>query len=231
MIKNTLPPGGQQSFFGEDAAVYFVQGGQYIFRWRDTDTNRYRSKPVSPQAVKAAFAQIETDSGWIPDGILRIGHNRDGAWFVQAVPAQRTELLIHGDDDETAEITVPLPAFVFVGCGKKYGVWAVKDQMPTPLSTLYQAPLPNVESDGSICWGQNSPGPANAATAHIAWATFIQSPFNGDLIQDKSVLDDNDIRRHLVALSKQDITEYPLADLVQCPHGITLEVITQEIVR
>lgn len=223
-----LKPGGQQSILGEDAAILFV-GGEYIFRRKDE--HGYSSKVVAPQDVKVAFTHIEDDSGWMPRDILRLGHSIKGAWYVKVIPDRKTTLII-SQGQEKITITIPLPTMIFMGVASSYYVWSTKDKEPTAETKLYQAPLPNVSSEGQICWGNNSPGMANVSASDRAWHNFIRSPFTGHSTSGKSLHEPDDIRCYLLALGDQPSKrKYPSGDLVAGRYGYTLERMVNDKVR
>jgi hypothetical protein len=102
-------------------------------------------------------------------------------------------------------------------------IFAYKGQLSLN-SQLYQFPLPNINSDGQVCWGSVSP--RNKDTATI-WANFISSKFNYDLSGGKSLSRPNSIVDKLIDISQSLATVYPEQDLV--PHGWSLTKIIQLI--
>ena len=146
-----------------------------------------------------------------------------------------------------AVFQIPLPALVFGGIGHRYYVWAVKkinwwreqegakglnaagggENVGNPHATLYHAPLPNVGSNGLICFGSNQPptmagedGKLAGQILEEAWRVFIQSPFNDHLKEGNSKAQPGDVRVKLMELARAtDVygnqpSKYPLADLV-----------------
>ena len=211
-IQTITSPANELALFDEEAALYFVQGGQFLFRWRENGSG-FRSKFVSPTDVKAALAKIETDSGWIPDGIQRVGESAKGPWFVLSIPAQKYSLNIVWSQAKIETIFIPLPHFIYVGIGNDYHIWAIKEKAFSPQAQLFHAPLPNVGSGGAICWGGNNPGPAEAHIARRSFDRFIFSPFNNHSVSGKSKKEPDDIRKYLqgLTISKR---KYPAGDLI-----------------
>jgi hypothetical protein len=128
--------------------------GQYLLVTKEDRATNY--KFVSPAALKAAFANEPVDSGWLTSNTVRWGDCHQGEWLVQFYPPRRYQLALERFTAD-APISTPLPGFVFVGCDLKYWIWAVKSNSFDPNLALFHAPLPNVMSDGSICFGDNSP--------------------------------------------------------------------------
>jgi PRTRC genetic system protein B len=194
-----------------DGAIYFV-GGQAIFEYHDHAGWHY--KPIGPETLKVAFSVERLDSGWIPKGIVRSGFGTKGYWFVKFLPPDVHQIeMTYGD--ETLKIKVPLPALIFAGINRKYYLWAVQQTEFDPKAPMppFQAPLPNLYSDGSICWGSNQPPEARHDYAESAWQLFITSPFNSHLAGQKSSRFDKDVRMLLKELAATGLKHYPLDDL------------------
>lgn len=120
-------------------------------------------------------------------------------------------------------LNVPLPGAVIVHRQSRLWIFAYKGQLSLN-SQLYQFPLPNINSDGQVCWGSVSP--LNKDTAAM-WANFISSKFNYDLSGGKSLSRPNSIVGKLIDISQSLATVYPEQDLV--PNGWNLTKIIQLI--
>lgn len=120
-------------------------------------------------------------------------------------------------------LNVPLPGAVIVHRQSRLWIFAYQGQLSLN-SQLYQFPLPNINSDGQVCWGSVSP--PNKDTAAM-WANFISSKFNYDLSGGKSLSRPNSIVGKLIDISQSLVTVYPEQDLV--PNGWSLTKIIQLI--
>jgi hypothetical protein len=118
-------------------------------------------------------------------------------------------------------LNVPLPGAVVVHRQSHLWIFAYKGQLSLN-SQLYQFPLPNINSDGQVCWGSVSSPNKDTATM---WANFISSEFNYDLDGGKSLSHPNSIVGKLIDISQSLVTVYPEQDLV--PNGWSLSKILQ----
>ena len=116
------------------------------------------------------------------------------------------------------DVAVSLPGMVFVGHGHTYHVWGLRQLGFALTAEVCHAPLPNVHSDGSICFGSNHPPIASTHTMMAAWQMFIASPFNGHLANGKSSAYPADVRGRLLWLADRRARRYPRKDLqtIQC---------------
>lgn len=192
------------------AALYFMESGDYLFRWRQDKV--IQQKTVTSPDVAAAFTQSEVDSGWLPSGILRHGHAAGGAWAILEIPPARREVTILNPGNSIKTLSIVFPRLIMLGMEKTYWLFAVND-LPDPGSRIaYHAPFANVYGDHHICWGNNIPPEAGISTMQNAWKMFIETPFNSDLATDKSKHYPANI---LVAWERyQEELRYPMTDLV-----------------
>jgi len=70
----------------------------------------------------------------------------------------------------------------------------------SPDAPLYNAPLPNVGSEGGICFGSNSLEDKNIGQT---WQLFLDSPFTSHHSNGKSKSQPDDVRRLLVSLREK----------------------------
>ena len=192
--------------FKAEAALLFVEGQLYFQANANGQTTL---KAVAHSDVRAAFAQVETDSGWLHPSVRRLGENRHGPWFVSFWEPEPHKLNL---GPGYGEIEVPLPPMLFAGFGRKHCVWALPHRRLGRDTKLYHAPLPNVHSSGEICWGQNDPPPAEPGEVEKNWRFLLSAQFNGDLCNGKSQAHKADIRKQLVACA--GLNRYPTKDLV-----------------
>lgn len=184
--------------------------GQYLLVTRENEAITY--KFLSPTAVTAAFSQEPIDSDWLSSNTVRWGHSRKGEWTVQFYPPAHYHLLLA--NFEPLEIASPMPAFVFLGCGTDYWVWAVTGKQFDPGCQLYHAPLPNVMASGAICFGNNSPPLSSNQGIVQAWDLFWSSPFNQDAVGSKSKSHPQNVLSLLCSLHSRKLKRYPTNDLV-----------------
>jgi PRTRC genetic system protein B len=199
----------------ETAALLFICGDQYLFRYRTKDTG-ITYKFVSSAAVRAAFAEEPIDTTWLPENVRRWGMGPHGEWIVITYPRQKHRFsFVMGDDGgSTVTLDVPMPALVFLGYDQRYYLWAFKDGELKGDTNLYAAPLPNVDVSGAICFGSNVIPKTSAKTMGEAWRIFLASPFTNHSVNGKSQRFPDDVRNQLVWLTEHRRRDYPLDDLV-----------------
>ena len=198
----------------EIAALLFICGDQYLFRYRTKD-NGIVYKFVSSAAVRAAFAEETIDSTWLPMNARRWGIGKFGEWIVITYPPQKHRFsFVTGDDEPILMLDVPMPSLAFFGYAQRYCVWAFKDDELKGETNLYAAPLPNVDANGAICFGGNVIPKASAQTIGEAWHIFQASPFTNHSVNGKSQKYPDDVRKQLVWLAHHRRRRYPLDDLV-----------------
>ena len=200
-----VPPPGAQ-------AALFITPGQYVLQHEDGDG--IKSKCLSPAQARAAFAMEPVDTGWLPPGAARWGVSSAGAFMVGFYPAEVRNLFVEFKRG-VRRLKVPMPPLVFCGVGKAYYVWAVKSPVTVPGSLLCQAPLPNVNNLGLICFGQNAhPDVAERGGFARSWEMFWQAPFT-DHHDDHRVRGHEDVRELLLKLHREKATAFPAAVLLQ----------------
>ena len=220
-----IPP---EEKFDYRAALYFLEDGHYLFRYRGGHST-VESKFVTAADVKAAFSHAETDSGWIDPGIVRCGYSPQGNWFVRFIPMQRFEVTLAG----IGRMTVPAPPLVLYGCGRTYGLFALKSKRFYPGAQVFAAPFPNVDGrNGRICWGSNTPPEANTNAAIQVWKLFLEASFSEHTIEGKSKKYPADIRLVLKELADKCAGAYPLGDLVPVRnYRNTIESLLQDVLK
>ena len=205
------------------AALYFMDG-QYLFRYQDK-AGGLVSKYVKADDLVAAFTLQESDSGWLPAGVVRSGTCKSGSWYVYSAPAQRVEITI--DPDE--KLSIPIPRTVLLGTEKGHYLWAIKSKYFDPDEDAYHAPFPNINPNGKICWGNSKPRKLTAQYARETWDLFFASLFNADLTTDKSKKNDHDVSEVLREVSKSGLKKYPESDLV--PAGGSIGQVVDRTLR
>ena len=184
--------------------------GQFLFIENKEKKSHY--KFLSPEAVEKAFTSKTATSGWLTSNTVSWGRYPGGEAIVQFYPPQKYNIQLL--EEETKAIAVPMPAFLFAGCGSKYYLWAVKQKTFNPDAQLYKPPLPNIQPDSSICFGENSPPMCSPDSITQTWELFWNSPFNRDLAQGKSKVYASNICNQLVSLHEKKAKSYPSNDLI-----------------
>jgi hypothetical protein len=223
-LQDALKPDGYPLIEAE-AKLLFLKGGHYCFQYRQGERETY--KFLSPETVRAAFQHERIDTGWIPDGVKRMGICRKGQWYVQFMPpAKRTFTFINLDDSgELISLTIPMMGIVFMQCGDICYIWATKQKNFATDVPIYHVPLPNIYGDGRICMGvENNLSSYAEGIERLAkaWEMFVTAPFNNHLVNVKSNTHPEDIREKLKQLQKSN--RYPINDLVQCGSSVQVAI-------
>ena len=203
--------------------------GQYLLVTRVAEAVTY--KFLSPEAVTSAFSNEAIDSGWLPVNIMRWGRSERGEWAMQFYPPRRYDIVLSNNRSKSISLNLPMPGFVFLGCGNDYWIWAVLGKQFDPQSQLYHAPLPNVMPSGAICFGDSSLTPCSSQGIVQACSLFWSSPFSDHVVDGKSKSHRADVRNFLCELSNRKSKKYPIADLVPLSLGSVSSVINQIIER
>lgn len=190
---------------------------------------------ISMESVKQAATKIPTDSGWLAPEIVRWGTGGKGEWVIAFIPPQRHPIEvtngIPGESEVFERITVPLPGIILFGNIFKYFLWAQKTDQCDPHHFLYRVPLPNVYSDGEICWGLIKPPQANPRTIMNAWKMFITSTFNNHMTNGKAKSQREDVRELLRQLAKNnEDTCFPNDELIRlAPQDVSLDKVIRDM--
>ena len=210
------------------ASLHFVRG-QILFEY--PHKNRMVRKCLSPDAVRNALLLQEFDSGWITPRTIRHGEGPKGPWAIQHYPAATYTLFF--DQSITPEtqppltqLTLPLPAFIFIGAHHRYSLYAIR-AWRNDATVLYHAPLPNISTDGHICFGTATPPAISPVAIRQAWQLFWRSAFNNDHTNGKSHSHPDNIVTQLRNIDHQHLDQYPGNDLVRTP--ITMNDILQSL--
>jgi hypothetical protein len=132
---------------------------------------------------------------------------------------QKTALWLEGADDP---LRVPLPGLIMVrsttaGQNPDYHIYAVIEHPATFDVSLYRAPLPNINGDGSVCWGTVTKVKQEALKGNDLaedWAQLLGTPFGNHSVHGKCRSHDHDIRRLYIELEKRRARVYPKKELV-----------------
>lgn len=176
--------------------------------------------PVDPAQIALALAaKVTFDTGLLSGNTLLVRQEGVKRTVVEYRPPQKTGLFLEGS--ETA-LHVPLPAMVLIRVtaddkAPQYGVFAVKRRPEKLDIPLFHAPIPNVFSSGSICWGtvpRVSETALRGASLADDWTLLLGSAFGDHAVSGKSTRQPQDIRKLLIELEKKKATRYPTGDLI-----------------
>lgn len=200
------------------ASLHFVRG-QILFEY--PHKNRMVRKCLSPDAVRNALLLQEFDSGWVAPRTIRHGEGPNGPWAIQHYPATSYTLffnqsIAHEAQPPLTQLTLPLPAFIFIGTHQHYSLYAIRCWR-NDATVLYHAPLPNISSQGHICYGTTTPPAVSPVTIREAWRLFWRSTFNYDHASGKSHSHPDNIVTQLRNIAHQCPDQYPGIDLVRTP--------------
>jgi PRTRC genetic system protein B len=202
-------------------AVYFTDQGHFLVKLKKD--GGCMVKNVREADVTAAFTHSSKDSGWLPKGIVRVGNTARGPWFVYVEKPEKRKIKL----EKIGEITIPVPMIIFIGANGRYRIFAAAESTFSPDGLLYLAPFPNVDSNGSICWGNNEQPKSNPIKAPAAMDLFFRAPFSSHWGNGKSKTHSADIRELLQTLDGKD--QYPVKDLVSC--NLTTSRLVDSIIR
>ena len=144
-------------------------------------------------------------------------------------PAGIRRIFVETDDGTLEEVRVPLPAFVLLGKGTDYFLWAVKGKGVSAKTKLAVAPLPNIgdEYKRKICFGRNDVPEASCSSIDAVWDLIFNAPFNKDQANGKCRSEKRDVRKLLIDLSKNGAKTFPASELIES--DTTIEEIWERI--
>ena len=209
-----------------DAELLFIERN-YIFHY--LEGNRHVYKSLTSDVLRNALENEPTDTGWLPNSVIRHGNSVSGNWVVCFLPRQRYDLQINEE-----QLHLPLPSFIFMGIGSSYFLWSVKKKQFEPNLILYHAPLPNVMTDGRICWGNVFPPLVSFSNIESTWFKFISSTFNQDYTQGKSRKSNNIVECLQLLNQKVKVSSrcrYPISDLVPVRDKLTVEQAVEAVIK
>lgn len=166
---------------------------------------------VSPDALATAFSGLPVITGVLPDDCLfYAGAGSVVRLGIYLAPQTRA---LEVDAKDMPTLTIPLPGMVFVGNGRTYQVFAVKQRPTEGSERLFHAPLPNVYDDGRICCGTVNFPVCSGKTIHEAARLFFASAFNNDLSGGKCRSQPDNVLALWKTLAAQGANEFPPDEL------------------
>jgi Prokaryotic E2 family D len=205
-----LPPGVE----GETKAIIGILQDQFVIVARDNQ-KRVITKTLTPGAIRTAFNAQPVDSGWLPENVIRYGSSPKGEWMLGWYPPSVRQCYLDG---RKRPFMLPMPGLFFFGQGSSYYLWACKEKTIHPNAILYNAPVPNVNDLGLICWGQNQHPNVNGEVFPQLWQLFWHAPFTDNWANNKSRRHSGSIKKLLPTLAGK--RSYPLADLIPLQHRL-----------
>lgn len=210
------------------ASVHILEG-QFVVELPSTDNSQSTIKFVSPQVIRQAFSQLGCDSGFLQSSILRWGYNLQGEWVIKFIHPQVVTVWLT-KRKKSNQVTFPIPGLVLFGQGTVYHLFATTSPTFEANAIVYQAPFPNTDAQGRICFGVNNAVPiATSQTIDAVWELFLTTPFSQDYATGKSKTHPNDIVKQLFAIKKQK--EYPQEDLVPLQASSRFEMLIENLIN
>ncbi len=171
------------------------------------DLGSSTSYPVSIHDLSAAFGTLPSSSGLLPRNTLFHGRSQGQEFVGVFIKAAKHVVTVN-----EATMAIPLPSAVFVGCGKQYYIYTVKEYPCTARVQLYHYPSPNIGSDGRICAGDTPFPTCSVKTIMSAFTLFIESRFNRHLSTQKCRSFPDNVIELWKTLDGQE--EFPLSELI-----------------
>ncbi len=135
----------------------------------------YTEYPVDAAHIAQALAaKVRFDTGVLNEDILLIQREGVRDLVVSYRRPQKTGLWLEGSDEP---LRVALPGLILIRTCQadtpQYQLYAVKRRPKTLAAPLYHAPLPNVFSSGSICWGSVRQAPTQGTSLTADWERLL----------------------------------------------------------
>lgn len=174
-------------------------------------------KQIDLASLIESISQSDFESDWHISPLLKLHHITQKRAKITTISSilPNTYLLKF----ESFKIKVPLPGTIVKHCQDQLWVYAYKGKLDID-STLYHYPLPNIDTDAKVCWGNIVQSKSNPS---CAWQAFVESEFNQDYDDNKSKIHPDNIVTQLKSVA-QDLV-YPEQDLV--PTNFTLTDFTR----
>ena len=214
---------------GAEVCVSITRGQAYA---QYLEGDQENVVPISMAQALRIFSSCDIDTGWLPTGVVRCAETSKGAMVLSYRPPSPATFLLDGRSGKIDTLTIPLPGLVMLGVESKYYLWSLKEAVFSPDAVLHNTPLPNINSDGTICFGANKVTRATGEAVAKVWALFWESPFSDHSVQGKSGTHPADIRKVIRELAKRRRARtYPVADLVRFKRGMTVTQAWDDLIR
>lgn len=182
--------------------------------------------PVDPEQVALALsAKVGFNSGLLTGNSLLVRTVGVQKTVVEFRRGQKTGLWLDGAENP---IRIPLPPLLLIRAttenkNPQYQVYAVKKRPASLDIELFYAPLPNVYTSGSICWG-SVPIVSDEALSRSSlaedWQRLLGTRFGDHSVSRKSKQFPRDIREAFIDMERRNARVYRKSDLI--PAGKTL---------
>lgn len=214
---------------GAEVCVSITSGQAYVSYLEGNQENHV---PISMAQALRIFSDCDIDTGWLPPGVARCAETSRGSMVLSYRPPSPATILLDGRKGEIDALTIPLPGLAMLGVDTKYYLWSLKEAAFSQEAIIHHAPLPNINGDGTVCFGANKVPRASGDSVSKVWALFWESPFSDHSVQGKSGAHPNDIRKVIRDLAKRRRARaYPTADLVRFKRGLSVRQAWDDLVR
>jgi len=196
------------------ARLSFLVSDELLCQWRAGES--VQSKLISAQDARRAFANIDDDTGWLPEGVVRTGRNSRGSWVVYVAPPGRIRITT----DQGEALHIPIPMSLFLGWGRRYYLYALACKKFDPSATVYRAPFPNVYENGRVCWGSHKVPEVTPTNIRKTWRLFFGTTFNNHIASGKTVTYEDNALDLLRELSAGETKTFPADELVRQAYSV-----------
>jgi hypothetical protein len=176
--------------------------------------------PVDPEQVALALSEkVGFNSGLLSENSLLVRTVGVQKTVVEFRRGQKTGLWLDGSDNP---IRVPLPPLVLIRTTSEnknphYHIYAVKKRPVSLDVDLFYAPLPNVYTNGNICWGsvkKVSDEALSGSSLTEDWQRLLGTRFGDHSVSGKSKQFPRDIRKAFIDMEKRNARVYRKSDLI-----------------
>jgi len=176
--------------------------------------------PVDPAQIATALsAKTRFETGILNPNTIFVRQEEVKKVVVEYREPQKTGVYLDGSENA---VRAPLPGLLLIrtlpdGKTPEYLVYAMKKRPLTLDEPLFHAPLPNIYSSASICWGsvpKVTAAAMNGTSLEEDWKMLLGSGFGTHSASGKSKSHPKDIRTHLISLEKRKTRTYPISDLI-----------------
>jgi len=205
-----------------------------VLMQRKTETGEVQYLVDPQQLALQLAATVRLDTGLLSPHTIHVAKEGVNTLVVEHRPRKKTAIFLEGVE---APLVVPMPDMLMfrrtADQGRpEYRVFAVKERPTNLEAPLFHIPLPNVYSDGRICWGSvkqlKDIAPTGTALEED-WKVFLGTPFGFHSVSQKSKSHSEDIRKKYLDMEQRKTRVYPKSDLL--PAKRTVHAIIGELLR